>query len=183
MEEPACLLIGDSIALTPIHFSHAKALFALIEKSRHTLRQWLPWVDFVQEIGDLLQLISYYRHKFSSNGALTCCIMVKNDIAGIIGLNSVNWEQRSATVGYWLGEPYRGQGLMVRSCKRLVDHSFSQMQLHKIHILCAVENRASQRIPIALHFRHEGTLRDGEWLNDHYVDLHTYGILRHHWHV
>ena len=51
------------------------------------------------------------------------------------------------------------------------------MGLYRIEIRCAVQNEKSRAIPEKLHFTNEGTIRDGEWLYDKFVDLVIYGML------
>ena len=46
---------------------------------------------------------------------------------------------------------------------------------------CATMNLPSRKIPERLGFKTEGTIRDGEWLNDHFVDSVVYGLLDKEW--
>jgi len=45
----------------------------------------------------------------------------------------------------------------------------------------AAENKKSRAVAERLGFKHEGTLRDYEWLYDHFVDLAHYGIKASEW--
>jgi ribosomal-protein-serine acetyltransferase len=46
---------------------------------------------------------------------------------------------------------------------------------------CAVENKKSRKIPERLGFREEGTIRQAEWLHEHFIDLVIYGMLASEW--
>ncbi len=105
----------------------------------------------------------------------------RGKIAGIIGFNGIDWSHRSATVGYWLGETFRGRGLMVRATERLLTYGFEELNLHRIEVRCATQNFASQKIPETLNLKKEGRLRDAEWLYDHFVDLYLYAALADEW--
>ena len=59
--------------------------------------------------------------------------------------------------------------------------SFGTLKLNKIEIEAAVENYKSRAIPERLGFIHEGTIRDGEWLYDHFVDWALYGMRAAEW--
>lgn len=173
--------VNSEICLNHISFDYSQELFALVSGSRPNLRRWLPWVDYINSQGDFSQLIQYYLNKHRNNGTITMCIQYKNQAAGIIGFNYIDWKNRSGALGYWLGNSFCGKGIMISSCKQMVKHGFQNLHLHKINILCATGNFPSRKIPERLNFRNEGLLRDGEWLNDHYEDLYSYSMLAREW--
>ncbi len=70
---------------------------------------------------------------------------------------------------------------MTRACRALVDYAFAKLQLNRVEIRCATGNLRSQAIPERLGFTREGTLREGEWLYDHFVDLIVYSMLAREW--
>ena len=70
---------------------------------------------------------------------------------------------------------------MTKACKVFVDYAFDVLELNRVEIRCAVDNFKSQSIPERLGFIKEGTLRDTEFLYDHYVDCVVYSILKRDW--
>jgi len=70
---------------------------------------------------------------------------------------------------------------MTRATRALVDHGFGDLELHRIVVRCGTGNRASRAIPERLGFTLEGTLREAEWVNDHFNDLVVYAMLCHEW--
>jgi ribosomal-protein-serine acetyltransferase len=177
-EYPPPLLVSANIRLEPIALQHAPQLLALVEKDRQLLRQWLPWVEAIQGIKDQEKYILYYQRKYRREKALTCAIFVAGRLAGVISMNSVDWQRRLATIGYWLGKEFQGKGTMFFSTQALISHIFNSLHLNKVVILCATGNTASQQIPRKLRFQQEGCIRKGEYLLDRYVDLYIYGLLR-----
>jgi ribosomal-protein-serine acetyltransferase len=63
----------------------------------------------------------------------------------------------------------------------LLRHGFRTLKLNRIEIRAGVRNRRSRAIPERLGFRHEGTLRQAEWLADRFVDHAVYGLLVGEW--
>jgi ribosomal-protein-serine acetyltransferase len=59
----------------------------------------------------------------------------------------------------------------------VVNFAFNEMKLHRLEIKCATDNVGSRAIAEKLGFKHEGTLRDGEWLHDRFVDQELYSLL------
>ena len=93
----------------------------------------------------------------------------------------MNWANRSTSIGYWLGERYRGSGVMTKSCKAFVEYAFRELNINRVEIRCAEKNLRSRAIPERLGFVNEGMIREAEWLYDHYVDHVVYGILAREW--
>jgi len=63
----------------------------------------------------------------------------------------------------------------------LTDYAFKELNLNKVEIRAALENKKSRGIPERLNFVNEGCNRQAEWLYDHYVDHVIYGMLAEEW--
>lgn len=64
-------------------------------------------------------------------------------------------------VGYWLGEPFWGQGLATEAVHSLVDHAFTYNDIHELQGSCRVTNPASRRVLIksGFQYRDQGMIR------------------------
>ena len=74
---------------------------------------------------------------------------------------------RNAQLGYWMGEPHAGKGIMKRAATLLLAEAFSAMSLERIEAACLTENERSSRLLTSLGFQREGIVRsyleiDGE---------------------
>jgi ribosomal-protein-serine acetyltransferase len=63
----------------------------------------------------------------------------------------------------------------------MLDYLFDGLGLHRVAIRCGTGNMRSCAIPQRLGFTREGLLREGEWVNDRWVDLVAWGMLEHDW--
>jgi ribosomal-protein-serine acetyltransferase len=70
---------------------------------------------------------------------------------------------------------------MTKSCIAYINYAFNELKLNRVEIRCAVENSKSRAIPEGLGFKNEGTIREAEWLYDHFVDHIVYGMLARDW--
>ncbi|HEV2660378.1 MAG TPA: GNAT family protein, partial [Ktedonobacteraceae bacterium] len=84
-------------------------------------------------------------------------------------------------IGYWLAAPFQGKGIMTKACRVMVDYAFTRLGVQKVVIRCALGNTRSCAIPQRLGFQHEGIVKQGEWLYDHFVDLNVFGMLASDW--
>jgi len=76
-------------------------------------------------------------------------------------------------IGYWAAPWARRRGVMTRAVRLLAQWSFEEFELHRIEIIVAVENAASNRVAEKAGFTNEGRLRQyrankGIW-RDHYM--------------
>lgn len=173
--------IDKDISLKLLNYQDAEELFALTDSCRTYLRKWLPWVDSTKKVEDTKSFIEMTMKQFSSNNGFQTGIWYKGNLAGVIGFHNVDWLNRKASIGYWLGEPFQGYGLMTKACTAYINHAFNDFKLNRIEIRCAVKNSKSRAIPERLGFTNEGTIRDAEWLYEHFVDHIVYGMLIKDW--
>ena len=175
------LTVDDDINLCLLEERQAEALFALVEENRIYLREWLPWLDDTASPDSVNSFIKASLEQFANHKGFQTGIVYRNQLAGVIGYHEINWADRATSIGYWLAAGYQGQGIMTRACRFLVNYAFTELSLNRVEIRCAVKNRKSRAIPERLGFKTEGTLRQAEWLYDHFVELVVYGMLADEW--
>jgi ribosomal-protein-serine acetyltransferase len=175
------LKISDELELRLLEERHAEELFALVDQNRQHLRQWLPWLDTTISPSDTLTFIKNALDQFANDLGLVSGIWYRNRIVGVIGFNSIDWQNRLAHIGYWLDAESQGNGFVIRGCSALIDYAFNELELNRIEIHCAKGNKKSRAIPETLGFSQEGLVRQAEWLYDHFVDHVIYGMLASEW--
>ncbi len=173
--------LGENTQLRLLEERHAKELADLTDRNREHLRAWLPWVDASRTVEDRKNLIRSTLKQFAENNGFQAGIWHEGRLAGVVGYHAIDWENRSTTLGYWLGEEFKGQGLATAACRALVDHAFEELGLNRVRIACAAENKRSCAIPERLGFRREGIQRQAEWPYDHFVDHVVYATLASEW--
>lgn len=172
--------ISDEVALRLPRDEDVDELQALIEAERGQLARWLPWAAAQTRAGTA-GFIAKARAQALANDGFQAAIVVRGEIAGVIGFHSVDWVNRSTSIGYWLARPHRGKGLMTASVRALTDHAISVWELNRVEIEAAVANARSRAIPERLGYREEGTLREAERVGDRYLDSVLYAVLAADW--
>lgn len=87
------------------------------------------------------------------------------------GITLSNLRRRAAqfiNLGYWMGQPYAGRGLMTEAVGAIVPYCFDKLGLHRIHAACLPHNMASRRVLEKNGFKEEGYADgylqiDGKW--------------------
>lgn len=171
----------DDIQLRVLELKNAKELYRLIDDNRLFLREWLPWVGSTTGVEVIKQFIKSSKKQMSENNGFQAGIYYKGEIAGCIGLHSIDWSNKKTTIGYWLASDFQGKGIMTQSCKAIVNYVIKDLGLNRVEIRAAELNSKSRAIAQRLGFIQEGICRQVEWLYDHYVDHVIYAMLSEEW--
>ena len=177
------LKVDDQIFLRMLSARDAESLFALTDRSREYLREWLPWLDDTNSAEDSLQYIKHTFHIYNNRKGITAGIFYEEELVGIVSFNQLDFTNDIGAVGYWLGEEFQGKGIMTKTVQSLTTYGFEHLKLNRIEIRVATKNLPSQAIPERLKFTEEGILRQAEKLYNDYVDHILYSMLKEEWTV
>lgn len=175
------IMAGDDLVLKPLQMENAGVIFELINRNRHYLRKWLPFVDNTWKVEDTQMFIKSVLSSGGPKRDLIFEIWFKNQFAGLIALKEIDRWNKKTEIGYWLDPDLENKGIMTRCCKALINCAFKKMALHRIQIKVGIGNAQSSRIPEKLGFYFEGIEKAGEKFPDRYIDLEVYSILRKDW--
>ncbi len=173
--------VAPGIEIRLFEIKDAEPVLAVVERNRAYLREWLPWVDLTVSPEDLRRFIVRVREQFAAGRGPQCGIWMDGAFAGSVGCHSIDWVNRNCGIGYWIEGRYQGKGIITRCCASLLDYLFDDLGLHRVTIQCGVGNTRSCAIPERLGFTREGVTRDGEWVNDRWLDLAGWGMLEQDW--
>lgn len=162
--------IDDNLSLQTHQLNRAKELFNVVDQNRVYLRQWLPWLDNSLTVSDTENFIKSILKKQEEGSGLSFVILVKDSIVGTIGFNTINLEEKQASIGYWLASNNQGKGIITRCCQALINYGIKELHLKKFTISCAEKNIKSQAIAKRLGFKFQKVEGKKEWLYDHYVN-------------
>jgi ribosomal-protein-serine acetyltransferase len=178
---PVRLKVCDSVELRQIGLDDVQDLTDLIDRNRSYLREWLPWLDNSTSVMDSARVIGRSIEQAKDDNGLTLGILFNGKLVGVIGQHYVDSLNRRTEVGYWLDATHQGRGIVTRAVARLTDYAFRAQDCNRVILQCAAENTKSRAVAERLGFVKEGTLREAEWLYDHYVDLVVYSMLKRTW--
>jgi ribosomal-protein-serine acetyltransferase len=76
-----------------------------------------------------------------------------------VGINFINRVHQVGNLGYWVRTSAVGNGVASTGARLVAQFGFEQLGLHRIEILAAVPNVASQRVAEKVGAVREGVLR------------------------
>ena len=85
---------------------------------------------------------------------------------------------KSAELGYWLGEPFWGRGIMTAAVETMCREGFAAWDIVRIHAEAFARNAASRRVLEKAGFALEGTLRRSVYKNGEMLDSCIYALVR-----
>ena len=109
---------------------------------------------------------------------LRLAIEVDGAAVGGIGLNPQGDVYRmSAELGYWLGEPYWGRGIMTAAVGACTDYAFETLGLTRLFATVFAWNPASMRVLEKAGYEREGYLRQSVLKDGRVIDSVLYARL------
>lgn len=173
--------VDDEIKLSEISLASARLIYKSINRSRTHLRQWLPFVDGTKSVSDTKNFIGSVLTSGCPKKDMIFEIWYQEQFAGLVGFKEIDNSNNKTEMGYWLDARMTGKGIMIRSCKALIDYAFDDLKLNRVMIKVAVGNEKSRAIPVLLRLKPEGIERHGEFLHNKYVDLEVFSTLKEEW--
>ena len=173
---PVALIEGKSVRLrAPVAADYAQ-WSKLRGDSREFLTPWEPtWAaDELTRAAFRRRLQRYKQAERAGTGMMFFVFDRRtDDLVGGCQLSNVRQgiAQSAASLGYWMGKPHAGKGLMTDAVITLVRHAFDRLGFHRIEAACLSTNSASRRVLTKAGFTAEGTARkylkiNGDW-QDH----------------
>lgn len=154
----------------------------LREQSRSFLAPWEP----IWPADDLTKLafrrrIRRYQREIRSGSSYPFFVFSEDGETLLGGLTLAHIQRgvtQSGVLGYWMGAPYAGKGLMTAAVRGIVEYAFDTLHLNRVEAACLPHNAASIRLLEKVGFTREGYARkylciDGRW-QDHVL----FGLVR-----
>jgi RimJ/RimL family protein N-acetyltransferase len=130
----------------------------------YTLKDAEDWIDYANQMQPQINF----------------AIEVARQVVGGIGLLPQEDVYRyCAEIGYWLGEKYRGRGIMPEAVTVITQYAFATFEIERIYACVFATNLASQRVLQKAGYyleavRKKAVIKEGQLMDDYvYVRLRT----------
>ncbi len=174
-------LKGERVILRMPAHSDFRQWAVLREESRDFLVPWEPaWSTDELSRHAYRQRLRRYREEYDRGSGLTFFIFLRESDILVGGLSLSNIRRgvaQAATVGYWMGAPHAGKGLMLDALKLVIPFAFGQLSLHRLEAACIPENQRSVRLLEKAGFRREGLARSYLKINGAWQDHVLYALI------
>lgn len=175
------VLHGQGLLLRPPRPADYAEWAELRELSRDYLQPWEPaWSEDDLTRSAFRRRLSIYSREMELGTAWPLFVyqLESERLMGAITLSNIRrGVAENATMGYWIGLPYAGQGVGTSGVRLILDFAFSTLQLHRVEAACVPTNKASRRVLEKVGFREEGLARAYLKINGSWADHLLFGIL------
>ena len=174
------IIKGDRINLRKLRKSDAESVQKHAKDKEISRYTTLPYPYKLKHAQDFINL-THKKMRKKESYELGIELKETKNIIGMMGLIHVDYKNKNAEVGYWLGKKYWKQGLTTESLKLMLKFGFRELKLERIYAKVMHPNTMSAKLLEKNDFKLEGrlrknTLKDGKWMDDL-----IYGLLEEEW--
>lgn len=167
---------GEKIYLRPFDLElFGDKYFELINLQENRKGLWSG--HFPKTIEELEDFV----HKNSNSNSIlfAICDLSDDKYIGNIKLGPIDWKNRKAEFGRFIGDVNsRGKGIGSETTRLILEYAFMDLNLHKVTAGCVSDNIASIKSNLKFGFKQEATLRKDFFQEGRYFDVFRFGILR-----
>ncbi len=108
------------------------------------------------------------RTVFSAPGTYALCLKEDNKAIGSIGLmigqqSNIGLPDNEAEIGYWIGAPFWGKGLIPEAVMEIIRYAFDELKLDALWCGYFDGNEKSKRVQEKCGFKYHHTNKDVYW--------------------
>jgi ribosomal-protein-alanine N-acetyltransferase len=180
--DPDADIRGTRVCLRFPVMSDYAAWAELRALSRQHLAPWEPqWARDELTRSSFRRRLRHAQREIRDDLGYAFLVFAETPLTLVGGLNVSNVRRgiaQTASIGYWIGAPYAGRGLMTDAVQAVTQFAFGTLRLNRLEAACLPSNVASARVLAKARFRLEGRARqylriDGRWQDhDLYALLH-----------
>jgi len=168
-------LIQDNVILRELEEKDVVAIAALANNSKIAinLRDKFPQPYLIE---DAKWFVNFAKNESSDH---RFAIEYQGSFCGIIGLHiKEDVYRKNLELGYWLGEPFWGKGIVTKAIGLICGYGFQNLDCNRIYAGVFEFNPASMKILEKNGFVKEGVLRQSIYKNNRFWDEHKFGLVR-----
>jgi [ribosomal protein S5]-alanine N-acetyltransferase len=177
-------LVGNRVFLRPPERADYQAWAALRALSRNFLAPWEPvWpLDGLSRASFRARVARYSEDWRTDQGYNFLIFRNDGKLLGGVGLSNLRRGVcETASLGYWIGEPFAGQGYMTAALPLVLDFAFDHLRLHRVEAACLPHNHPSRGVLASAGFRQEGYARAYLCIAGKWQDHLLFALLREDW--
>jgi RimJ/RimL family protein N-acetyltransferase len=150
-----------------------------VQRHANNRKIWLNLRDLFPHPYTLDDAHKFLQFVASEKPATTFAIATPSEAIGCIGFRlGCDVHRKTAELGFWLGEPFWGRGIMTEAVAELAPRAFGMFELERIYAEPFATNAASARVLEKAGFVCEGRLRASIYKDNQRLDSFLYARVR-----
>ena len=168
------------ISIRPYNEDDIDELFeAAYESSQHCY-EFLPWChpEYSRDEAEAFVLSRAQAWDEQTDFSFAIIDEASQAFLGGSGVNSINWIDRFANLGYWVRKSALGRGIGEMALHETAEYIFESTDLNRLEIVISTENEHSLAVVRAAGAAEEGVLRDRLYLHGEAHDAYIFAFTR-----
>lgn len=169
------VLTGKRISLRPLKMRDKEAIASLANNKElwDNLRDIMPHPYTLKDAEFYIDMMT------SDDSPPTFAIDLDGQFIGVIGLvPQTDVYRKTAEIGYWLGQPYWGKGIMSEAVQLLTNYGLHELGFIRIHAGIFEYNVGSMKVLEKCGYQKDGIFKKSIFKNDKIWDEHRYSIVK-----
>src|SRR5205823_3985241 len=153
---------NGNIIVRPLRSEDAEALYEAVRESIAEVSPWLAWCHENYSIEESREFLRSRTAKSQGDEWYNFGIFDRANeqrFLGGVGLNFINRVHQFGNLGYWVRTSATGHNVASNGGRLVAQFGFEELGLHRIEILAAIPNVASQRVAEKIGAVREGVQR------------------------
>ncbi len=174
------MLLKTDLTLRPYTLDDIPAAYEAIMASVKEIQPFMPWCHPGYTLHELRTWVETQIAQRQAGNVFEF-VMVTSDgeLVGGCGLNSIDWENRRANLGYWVRSSATRRGVATTATRLLARWGFENTKLNRLELIISTKNLASLRVATRAGAVHEGILRSRLLLHGETHDAEVFSFIRH----
>ena len=165
------LLSNNSIVLKRYSLQDSDDLLLSIKQSYNEIAPWMSWLTQSYDLKAAQEFINIQINNWDDDLEYTYAIRNhQGDFLGTIGIHLYDKLNGVASIGYWMSTQHCCKGYCTQAVKLLAKNTLKQLNLIRIEIIVATQNKASQRVAIKSGAKFEAILKNRIKLHGKAID-------------
>ena len=164
------------LRLVPKREEHTAASWKAIERSLPELTRFMSWAGESTPI-TTAEHMRMAEAEWKDWTGWDWVIFLGDEVAGSVGLNRYDSMWKTCNLGYWIRSDLAGRGFATEAGDAVIRFAFDTLGLHRLELVAAVHNPASNRVAEKLGFQFEGIKRSALLVDGAGFDARSYGLL------
>lgn len=172
-------LTDGSVLLRPYRLSDVNNLYEAARESIAEASVWMAWCHADYSNEESRAWIESRAEAWEKETDYDFVITDAKDgfFLGGCGLNRFDHANRTANIGYWVRTSRTRGGVATAAAQLLVRFGFGDLELNRIEIMVAVDNKASQRVAEKTGAVREGILRSRWIVHEKVYDMVMFSLI------
>ena len=171
-------LIGENIKLRNYKLGDANNIYQNV-KDKEIVR-WTINIPHPYSKKHAIKFIrkSKYNLKKKKEYNFGIALLETDKIIGNVSLMKVDWKNKKAEIGYWIGKKYWSRGYMTEAVNLVLTIALKKLKLHRVEASIFKPNKASGRVLEKSGFKLEGEMREADLKHNKWQNRLMYAILK-----